>query len=85
MRFRRRQSWYISRDGGMRRRGSYSVGYSEALAEGKLPRAKAVKEFGEEIVSQTAACEWHHGLAGRKVDFYCREDLDNCRLAGIRT
>lgn len=64
-----RQKFYISRDGNMRRRGSYSVGYSEALEKGLIPDNKTNRLKYPDIFDKISI-EWHHGLGGTKVDFY---------------
>jgi len=64
-----RQKFYVSRDGNMRRRGSYSVGYSEALEKGLVPDNKTNRLKYPEIFINSPI-EWHHGLGGTKVDFY---------------
>lgn len=77
MKFRHFKStkFYISRDGGMRRRGSYSVGYSEALQRGLVPDNKTSRRKYGDLLDKVAPVEWHHGLAGNKINFFRVEDL----------
>jgi len=75
MRFRK-QKYYTSRNGGMRRRGSYSVGYSEALEKGLIPDNKTSRKKYGELLDKVEPVEWHHGLAGSKVNFFKIEDLN---------
>ena len=48
-----KNKFYNSRDGSIRRRGSYSVGYSEALQKGLIPDNKTSrKKYGELLDKQ---------------------------------
>lgn len=69
--------FYISRDGSMRRKGSYSVGYSEALEKGLIPDNKTSRKKYKELLDRIEPIEWHHGLGGNKVNFFKIEDLNN--------
>jgi hypothetical protein len=62
-------SFYIARDGGFRKRNSYSVGYSEALERGLIPDNKTNRLKYPDIFDGTPV-EWHHGLGGAKINFY---------------
>ena len=77
MKFRHFKSnkFYVSRDGNPRRRGSYSVGYSEALKKGLIPDNKTSRKKYGELLDKIESVEWHHGLAGSKINFFKIEDL----------
>ena len=71
----RKNKFYTSRDGGTRRRGSYSVGYSEALQKGLIPDNKTSRKKYGDLLDKVEPIEWHHGLAGSKINFFKEEDL----------
>ena len=71
----KRNKFYISRAGTYRRRNSYSVGYSEALERGLIPDNKTSRKKYGDLLDKVVPAEWHHGLAGSKVNFFKIEDL----------
>lgn len=70
-----KNKFYNSRDGSIRRRGSYSVGYSEALQKGLIPDNKTSRKKYGDLLDKVEPIEWHHGLAGNKINFFKIEDL----------
>lgn len=71
----KRKRFYMSRNGGVRRYNSYSVGYSEALQRGLIADTVSNrKRFGEKM-DLVAPVEWHHGLRGVHVNFWNLSDL----------
>ena len=75
--FRKRNKYYTARDGNIRRRGSYSVGYSEALQRGLIPDNRTSRRKYGDLLDKVEPIEWHHGMGGKKVNFYRRKDLIN--------
>lgn len=70
-------TFYTSRDGTPRRKGSYSVGYSEALQNGLIPDNKTLRKKYGDLLDKIEPVEWHHGMGGKKINFYKKEDLLN--------
>jgi len=69
------RKFYTSRDGNMRRRNSYSVGYSEASNKGLIPDNKTSRKKYGDLLDKIEPIEWHHGLMGDKINFFKKEDL----------
>lgn len=67
--FKKRNKYYTARDGNIRRKGSYSVGYSEALQNGLIPDNKTNRKKYPDVFTNEPV-EWHHGLRGEKINFY---------------
>ena len=74
---KKKNKYYTARDGSFRRRGSYSVGYSEALQRGLIPDNKTSRKKYGDLLDKIEPVEWHHGMGGQKINFYNRGDLIN--------
>ena len=68
-RYSKRSTFYITRDGTTRRRGSYSVGYSEALQRGLIPDNKTSRRKYGDLLDKVEPIEWHHGMGGKRLTF----------------